>query len=126
MCSVRARLFDEVQPQRRAEVVKGVAMRLASARVGSDELAGVIRYVHWAKDIKSAREVLRRFSRGRKYFGRSLSLKRQHAAIEREFFAILSVCRDVDDLLVLGMQVAQLIPYYAQRSEKHRAQEKVR
>ncbi|HUT04676.1 MAG TPA: hypothetical protein VM163_12390 [bacterium] len=126
MCSVKAKLFDEVQPQRRAEVVKAVAMRLASARVGPDELAGTIRYVHWTRDVKCAREVLRRFSRGRRYFGRSLSLKRQQAAIEREFFAILSVCRDVDDLMVLGMQVAQLIPYYAQQSEKDIAMEKVR
>ncbi len=126
MCSVRAKLFDEVRPQKQAEVVRAVAMRLASARVDPNELAGTIRYVHWTRDVKSAREVLSRFSRGRRYFGRSLSLKRQHAAIEREFFAILSVCRDVDDLIVLGMQVARLMPYYAQRSERDRAMEKVR
>ena len=126
MCSVRTKLFDEVQPQKRAEVVKAVAMRLASARVDPNELAGTIRYVHWTRDVKSAREALRRFSWGRRHFGRSLSSKRQHAAIEREFFAILSVCRDVDDLMVLGMQVARLMPYYAQRSEKDGAMERVR
>ena len=117
MCTVRAELADEATPERKVELTKEVAMRLSNAKIDPNEVARTIRYLHWTGDAKNAREVLRRFSRDRRHYGRSLSMKRQHAAIEREFFAILSVCSDVNELLVLGMQIVRLMPYYLQGYE---------
>jgi len=116
MCSVSAKLADKASPEKKIELTKEVAMRLSNAKIDPGEVARTIRYLHWGGDIKNAREVLRRFSRDRTHFGRSLSMKRQHAAIEREFFTILSVCSDVNELIVLGTQIVRLMPYYAQGS----------
>lgn len=118
MRSVNVELANEALSKTRAELIKEVAMRLSKAKVDPSEVMRVIRYLHWTRDVANARELLRRFSRDRRHYGRSLSLKRQHAAIDREFFTVLSVCGDVDELLVLGVQIVRLMPYYAQGYEQ--------
>jgi len=118
MCSVNVELANEALSKARVELTKEVAMRLSEARVDPGEVMRLIRYLHWTRDVANARELLRRFSRDRRHYGRSLSQKRQHAAIDRDFFAILSVCGDVDELLVLGVQIVRLMPYYAQGYEQ--------
>ncbi len=115
---MNAELTNDALLEARAELMKDVAMRLSRAKVDPGEVMRLIRYLHWTRDVANARELLRRFSRDRRYYGRSLSLKRQHSAIDREFFAILSVCGDVDELLVLGLQIVRLMPYYAQDYEQ--------
>jgi len=117
MCGVIAERGDEISPEEKAELTKQIAMRLSKAKIDPNEVSRTIRYLHWTGDVKNAREVLKRFSRDRRHYGRSLSMKRQHAAIEREFFTVLSVCCDVNELLVLGTKIARLMPYYAQGYE---------
>jgi hypothetical protein len=118
MRGINVELTNEALPETRAELIKGIARRLSRAKVDSGEVMRLIRYLHWTRDVANARELLRRFSRDRRHYGRSLSQKRQHAAIDRDFFAVLSVCSDVDELLVLGVQIVRLMPYYAQGYEQ--------
>lgn len=114
MQNVTADMFQKSSPEEKAEAVRYVSNRLARAQTGPNEVERVVRYIYRTRDVKKARELLNRFSQSRRYFGKSGALKRQYGAIEREFFKLLSVCEDVNELVVLGMQVVQLIPYYAQ------------
>lgn len=119
MQNVTGDRFQKSTPEEKAEAIRFVADRLIRAQTDPKEVERIVRYLYRVRDVKKARELLNRFSQSRRYFGRSVALKRQHGAIEREFFKLLSVCEDVNELVLLGMQVVQLMPYYAQNQHRN-------
>jgi len=108
-----AQVLQQKRPsEKRAALVDEVAKKLANSFVEPRQAQRVLRYLYSTKDVKNAREVLRRFARQRHHFGGSLPQKRQAAVLERELFKLLRVSDDVDDLILLISTVINIVPYY--------------